>query len=61
MTLFTKKNCPRCVELKAKLKTMGIDFEEVDVENDDTAVPFLRTHGKRSVPQLFDKGSFIRF
>ena len=60
MTLFTKKNCPKCVELKNKLRTMGVEFKEVDVEADNTAVPFLRSHGKRAVPQLFDKGTFIR-
>ena len=35
--LFSKTNCPSCLQLKKKLKNEGINFEERNVNNDEEA------------------------
>ena len=53
-TVWSKDQCPYCVQAKALLESRGIEYEERNINNgwdkDDllTAVP-----GARTVPQIF--------
>lgn len=53
ITVYSKPNCPHCVQAKTYLAGSGIPFDEVDVSADDEALAFLRERGHRSVPQLY--------
>jgi glutaredoxin len=54
--IYTKKNCPRCEQLKAFIK---FEYTTVDVEEDKDAYDELISNGFRSVPQLKKDGLFI--
>jgi glutaredoxin 3 len=53
--VYTTSYCPYCVRAKSLLKRKGIEFEEIDVTDDDA----LRTKmielsgGRRTVPEIF--------
>ena len=49
--VYTKDNCPACVQLKAKLTAEGIDFVEVHLGKDMSIEAFKEKFPKvRSVP-----------
>jgi len=58
--VWSKDQCPYCVQAKALLKQKGIEFEERNVSRDWTreqlleAVPTART-----VPQIFIDGELV--
>ena len=58
--VWSKDQCPYCVQAKALLESRGIEYEERNINNgwdkDDllTAVP-----GARTVPQIFVDGQLI--
>ena len=55
--VYSKDNCPYCVRAKSLLRKKGVDFEEIDVENDDAKRSWLvETTGQRTVPQIFVDG-----
>ena len=50
-TIYTKDNCPACVQLKQKLKREGHDFEEIVIGKDITREDFIVAFpGVKSVP-----------
>lgn len=58
--IFTKPNCPFCVDAKALLKNNGIPYDELTVGKDVTKediqemVDAMNVHVKvRTVPQIF--------
>ena len=55
ITIYTTPICPYCVRAKQLFKHKGIPFEEIDVAFDSgrRAQMIERTHGRRSVPQIF--------
>lgn len=56
LVVFSGKDCPKCVELKTKLKAEGKSFEEFDIWDNSEALQFLMSKGLRSIPQLFSDG-----
>ena len=54
VTMFTTQWCGYCVRLKKLMQREGIDFAEVDIENDDAAadVVMQANGGNRTVPTL---------
>lgn len=40
-TVYTKKNCPGCVQLKAKLDASGEQYETIEIGKDITLEEFL--------------------
>ena len=60
LTVYTKNNCPNCVQAKNILKMKNIDFEEVNVEENEAAYLFLQLEGHKSLPQIYkDKNLFV--
>ena len=54
VTMFTTQWCGSCVRLKKMMQREGIEFAEVDIENDDTAADLVMqaNGGNRTVPTL---------
>ena len=54
VTIYTTPYCPYCHAAKALLKKKGVAFDEIDVQNPDLRHEMmLRSHGRRTVPQIF--------
>ena len=62
VTMFTTQWCGYCVRLKKMMQREGIDFAEVDIENDAAAADLVMqaNGGNRTVPTLvFRDGSAL--
>jgi glutaredoxin 3 len=53
--IYSTPICPYCVRAKQLLKKKGVAFDEVDVlrEPGKRAEMLERSHGRRTVPQIF--------
>lgn len=56
LTLYSKTVCPFCVNAKNFLKSKGIEFREINIEQDDAAREFVQSQGHRTVPQIYFMG-----
>jgi mycoredoxin len=54
ITLYTTRWCPDCRRVKYFLKERGVDYREVNIEEDETAeaIVISANSGKRKVPTL---------
>ena len=54
VTMFTTQWCGYCVRLKKMMQREGIEFAEVDIENDTAAADLVMqaNGGNRTVPTL---------
>jgi glutaredoxin 3 len=59
ITIYSKNNCPYCDKAKGLLKLKGIEFQEVKIDEDDTARQFVVTEGHRTVPQIYKDGKLL--
>lgn len=59
--LFSGKDCPKCLELKAILSRDGVDFKEYDIWGNQVALKYIMAKGFRSIPQLFKDGERIDY
>ena len=59
--IYSTAICPYCVAAKNLLKSRGLDYQEVRVDTDPAARAAMleRSHGARSVPQIFIDGVHI--
>ena len=53
LTVYSKNNCPFCVQAKQLLESKGVEYTEVNIEHDTDARQMLVDKGLRSVPQIF--------
>jgi glutaredoxin 3 len=53
ITVYTKNVCPYCVKAKNYLENKGIEYETVNIEENQTERNWLMENGFRSVPQIF--------
>jgi glutaredoxin 3 len=54
VVVYTTQYCPYCVRAKLLLKHKGVEFEEIDVGNDDALrAKMIADSGRRTVPQIF--------
>jgi glutaredoxin len=53
LTVYSKNNCPYCVQAKQLLESKGVAYTEVNIEHDPDARQMLLDQGLRSVPQIF--------
>ena len=53
LTVYSKNNCPFCVQAKQLLESKGVEYTEVNIEYDADARQMLVDQGLRSVPQIF--------
>ena len=59
ITVYSKNNCPFCVQAKNLLTNKGIDFKEVKIDEDSDAKDFILSKGHRTVPQLYRDGDLL--
>lgn len=59
--VYVTRTCPYCIRAKELLKRKGVNFQEIDVSNDDEARMALvkKADGRRTVPQIFINGQGI--
>ncbi len=52
--MYTTSWCPDCTATKRALTSKGLDFEEINIEQDDQAAEYVMSvnGGRRSVPTL---------
>ena len=53
LTVYSKNNCPFCVQAKNLLTLKNIPFTEVKIDEDSTAKEFVLSEGHRTVPQIY--------
>ena len=54
VTIYTKDYCPFCVQAKTLLKSLEVEFEEVDVTDDmEKLREIMQISRMRTVPQIF--------
>ncbi len=54
VVIYTTKICPYCVKAKRLFASKNISYTEIDVENAVEREKMLaKSHGKRTVPQIF--------
>ena len=51
--VYSKNNCPFCVQAKNLLELKGIKFEEVKIDEVPEAREFIVAEGHRTVPQIY--------
>ena len=55
--IYTTRYCPYCHAAKDLLRSKKVDFEEIDVsEDDDMREKLLHMSGRETVPQIFADG-----
>lgn len=59
VSLFTKPGCPFCNKAKQMLRDHGIQYEEIILGQDATAVSLRAITGRKTVPQVFIGGRHI--
>jgi NADH-dependent peroxiredoxin subunit F len=58
--MYSMEWCPYCAKAKALLGAKGIEYDEVDVtDDDDAAREMIERTGQRGVPQFFLDGQWI--
>jgi len=62
LTMYTTTWCGYCVRLKAQLQREGIEYDEVDIERDESAAELVMNvnNGFQTVPTLvFSDGTAL--
>jgi len=59
LTVYSKNNCPFCVQAKALLVKNSIAFEEVKIDENPDAREFIVAEGHRTVPQIYKDGKLL--
>lgn len=59
LTVYSKNNCPFCVQAKNLLKSKNIQFEEIRIDEDSEAKEFILEQGHRTVPQIYKDGKLL--
>lgn len=59
ITIYSKDECPKCVQAKELLNRKGITFIDINIEADEEAKLFLVARGFKSVPQIYVDGVFL--
>lgn len=61
VVLYTKGYCPYCNGAKALLKEKGVEFTDIDVENNEEALKEMlsKSEGRTTVPEIFIDGKLI--
>lgn len=53
ITMYTKNNCGFCMMAKALLNNKGLEYVEINIEEDSEAYDFLISEGHRTMPQFY--------
>lgn len=53
ITVYTKNNCMPCKMTKRKLQELGVNYKEINVDENLEALEYLMECGLRSLPVVF--------
>jgi len=59
LTVYSKPSCPKCEQAKSWLDSNKIEYEVVDVTQDEVALNMIKEAGHKSVPQLYLNGELF--
>jgi len=59
ITVYSKNNCPYCTQAKNLLKSRGVAFEEINIEEQPEAREFILAEGHRTMPQIYQDGKIL--
>ena len=59
LTVYSKNNCPFCVQAKNLLKLKGVEYTEIKIDEDSSAKEFVLSEGHRTVPQIYKDGKLL--
>jgi len=59
ITVYSKNNCPFCVQAKSLLQLKGVEFEEIKIDESTEAREFVVGEGHRTVPQIYKDGKLL--
>ncbi len=54
ITVYSKPNCPFCVNAKNWLTANGFQHNTIDVTADPKALEFIKSRGHQTVPQIYE-------
>jgi len=56
VVVYSKNMCGYCVQAKNWLKNKGIEFKEINIEEQPEAREFVISEGHRTMPQIYIDG-----
>tara|TARA_R110000822_G_scaffold12052_5_gene43530 strand:+ start:77 stop:325 length:249 start_codon:yes stop_codon:yes gene_type:complete len=59
LTVYSKNNCPFCVQAKNLLTLKGVEFTEIKIDETPEAREFVLAEGHRTVPQIYKDGTLF--
>jgi hypothetical protein len=59
ITVYSKNNCPYCVQTKKLLDLKGVTYQEVKIDEDPVAREFILAEGHRTVPQIYQDNKLL--
>ena len=59
ITMYTKNNCGFCMMAKGLLNNRGIEYTEINIEEDSGVYDFLISEGHRTMPQFYKDGELF--
>ena len=59
ITMYTKNNCGFCMMAKGLLNNRGIEYTEINIEEDSEAMDFIMSEGHRTMPQFYQDGELF--
>lgn len=59
LTVYSKNNCPFCIQAKSLLTAKSIAFQEIKIDEDAAAKDFVVSQGHRTVPQIYKDGKLF--
>ncbi|MDD7758790.1 MAG: glutaredoxin domain-containing protein [Aerococcus suis] len=59
LTIYSKPGCGHCKMVKRFLDDKGIDYEDVNVYEDEDSMNYLKEQEYYSLPQVFDNDDYV--
>lgn len=59
LQIYSKNNCPACINTKTLLKKYNIEYEEIKIDEVPEAKAFVLAEGHRQIPQIYNKGELF--
>lgn len=59
LQVYSKNNCPICVQAKTFLDRKNVPYEEIKIDQNTEARQMLLSAGHKSVPQIYHNGKLF--